>query len=86
MRRDHVASTLIRHHFDVVCLLGRCFDIAATSKQRFSDVVCLLRKSQVTQKQIVKTHEKCADSKQPVHPSSLNMECMCIDTIDARYL
>ena len=22
MRRDHVASTLIRRHFDVVCLLG----------------------------------------------------------------
>ena len=25
MRRDHVASTLIRHHFDVVCLLGYFF-------------------------------------------------------------
>ena len=23
MRRDHVASTLIRRHFDVVCLLGK---------------------------------------------------------------
>ena len=22
MRRDHVASTLIRRHFDVICLLG----------------------------------------------------------------
>ena len=22
MRRDHVASTLIRRHFDIVCLLG----------------------------------------------------------------
>ena len=24
MRRDHVASTLIRRHFDVMCLLGLC--------------------------------------------------------------
>ena len=27
MRRDHVALTLIRRHFDVVCLLGLVFDL-----------------------------------------------------------
>ena len=28
MRRDHVASTLIRRHFNVVCPLGSCFSSA----------------------------------------------------------
>ena len=30
MRRDHVASTLIRRNFDVVCLLGYCAHVCET--------------------------------------------------------
>ena len=39
MRRDHVASTLIRRHFAVVCPLGRCPHIL---EDRFSHGAALL--------------------------------------------
>ena len=43
MRRDHVASTLIRRHFDVMCLLGRSYLLFLWGRQPFwSSAVCFL--------------------------------------------
>ena len=41
MRRDHVASTLIRRHFNVVCPLGPCF-ITTFTKLRRRSLDCTL--------------------------------------------
>ena len=42
MRRDHVASTLIRRHFDVVCLLGMSL-LSTDSTCDFDNAVCRAR-------------------------------------------
>ena len=39
MRRDHVASTLIRHHFNVVCPLG-CFSHCDTTRKNIPSDMC----------------------------------------------
>ena len=74
MRRDHVALTLIRRHFDVVCLLGGrliIFYIQANINIRQILITALTDMCRVMRKYVLWVYANSVGSDQPARPRSL---------------
>ena len=75
MRRHHVASTLIRRHFHVMCLLGKLLnEILKKKKKKKKTYLCSCTLDMKTILRFIQcTDYQCnsEDTDHPVHPNSI---------------